>query len=237
MSQESANAFVSSDAVSPDTIAPGRHAVYSADRQNRPMLREFFTFDEQYVRRLTAGDPDTETHFADYFSGLLRAKLHLRLRSAQDVEDLLQEVFVRVLQSLRGGPGLQHPGKLGAFVNAVCNYVVLEHVRGKARVSQWTESTPEPSIGGADAERELLSREVREQVRTVLDELPAKDRGLLRAVFLDERDKDAVCRDYGIERAYLRVLLHRARRRLRDLLTNSGTLGRAAVNTSGGTHI
>jgi RNA polymerase sigma-70 factor (ECF subfamily) len=60
---------------------------------------------------------------------------------------------------------------------------------------------------------------------------------LLRAVFLDEQDKDEVCRDYGVERAYLRVLLHRARRRLRDLLENSATLGRAAVNTSGGTQL
>lgn len=180
---------------------------------------EFFSFDEPYLRRLVEGDADTECHFVQYFSGLLRTKLQMRLRCVQDVDDLRQEVFLRVLQSLRNGPGLQHPGKLGAFVNAVCNNVFLEHIRGKSRTTQWDDDMPEPRAGNSNLERELLSDEVCQQVRIVLEELPAKDRELLRAVFLDERDKDSVCRDYGVQRDYLRVLLHRARRRLRDSLT------------------
>jgi len=199
------------------------------------MPTEFFSFDEPYLRRLIAGDRDTECHFVDYFSGLLRAKLQLRLRCIQDVEDLRQEVFLRVLQSLQRGPGLQHPGKLGAFVNAVCNNVILEHIRTKARTTQFGDDTPEPRESGASLETELLSAEVREQVRVVIDDLPAKDRGLLRAVFLEERDKDAVCRDYGVKRDYLRVLLHRARRRLRDLLAPP-TTNTKAVKSSGGGH-
>ncbi len=34
---------------------------------------------------------------------------------------------------------------------------------------------------------------------------------LLKAVFLDERDRDEVCREFGVDRDYLRVLLHRAK--------------------------
>jgi RNA polymerase sigma-70 factor (ECF subfamily) len=33
----------------------------------------------------------------------------------------------------------------------------------------------------------------------------------LRAVFLEERDKDEVCTELGVDRDYLRVLLHRAK--------------------------
>jgi RNA polymerase sigma-70 factor (ECF subfamily) len=33
----------------------------------------------------------------------------------------------------------------------------------------------------------------------------------LQAVFIDERDRDQVCREYGVDRDYLRVLLHRAK--------------------------
>jgi RNA polymerase sigma-70 factor, ECF subfamily len=42
-------------------------------------------------------------------------------------------------------------------------------------------------------------------------DLPARDRSLLKAVFLDERDRDEVCREFGVDREYLRVLLHRAK--------------------------
>jgi RNA polymerase sigma-70 factor (ECF subfamily) len=33
----------------------------------------------------------------------------------------------------------------------------------------------------------------------------------LKAVFFDERDRDEVCREFGVDRDYLRVLLHRAK--------------------------
>jgi RNA polymerase sigma-70 factor (ECF subfamily) len=47
------------------------------------------------------------------------------------------------------------------------------------------------------------------------------DRFLIRAIFLDERDKDAVCREQGVGRDYLRVLLHRAKKRFRQLLAEA----------------
>jgi RNA polymerase sigma-70 factor (ECF subfamily) len=185
------------------------------------MLRDFFSFDGEYLRRLRTGDPQVEYHFTDYFSALLRAKLQVRLRNSQEVEDLKQEVFLRVLQYLRSGPGLNDPAKLGAFVHSVCNNVLLEHFRSRGRVDQWDESAPEPRGTGVDPDEQLMSAELRVQVSTVLNGLPAKDRGLLRAVFLEEQDKDTVCRDYGVGRDYLRVLLHRARRRLREVLVQS----------------
>jgi RNA polymerase sigma-70 factor, ECF subfamily len=55
-------------------------------------------------------------------------------------------------------------------------------------------------------------------VRAVLEELNPKDRNLLRAVFLEERDKGKVCEEIGVEGDYLRVLLHRARARFKQAL-------------------
>jgi hypothetical protein len=34
---------------------------------------------------------------------------------------------------------------------------------------------------------------------------------------LDERERDSVCREFGVSRGYLRVLLHRAKQRFRQL--------------------
>lgn len=235
MSESSASAFRLSQPMQPGSFAP-ISGMSSAGKQGRPGAFEFFSFDEKYVRHLIDCDPETECHFVEYFSLLLRAKLQLRLRSAQDVDDLRQEVFLRVLQSLRNGPGLQHPGKLGAFVNAVCNNVIMEHIRSKSRTSQWDENVQEPRGALGDFENDIMSEEIHEQIRNVLEDLPAKDRGLLRAVFLEERDKDAVCRDYGVQRDYLRVLLHRARRRLRDLLTRPDIVSHPAERTTGGAH-
>jgi RNA polymerase sigma-70 factor, ECF subfamily len=55
------------------------------------------------------------------------------------------------------------------------------------------------------------------KIREILEELSEKDRRLLREVFLEERDKDEVCRDFGVDRDYLRVLLHRAKQSFKSL--------------------
>ena len=52
---------------------------------------------------------------------------------------------------------------------------------------------------------------IKENVRVILMRLSKRDRSLLKAVFLDERDRDEVCQEFGVEREYLRVLLHRAK--------------------------
>ena len=197
-------------------LPPGSE--YAGFTRERRLPLEFFSFDKDYVRRLVDGEDETERHFVSYFSSLLMVKLRHRLRSREEIEDLRQEVFLRVLRSIRKGPGLQRPECLGAYVNSVCNNVVLEYFREKSKAGQWDDNAPEPCDPGTDVECELLAEESRSRVRTLIDEMPPKDRFLIRAVFLDERDKDAVCREQGVGRNYLRVLLHRAKNRLRDLL-------------------
>ena len=67
---------------------------------------------------------------------------------------------------------------------------------------------PDASI---DVVAAMEQQEMEDKVRGILDELPEKDRRILKEVFLDERNKDDVCRDFGVDRNYLRVLLHRAK--------------------------
>ena len=54
-------------------------------------------------------------------------------------------------------------------------------------------------------------------VRKLLTELPQRDQAILRAI-LDERSKDDICRQFGVSRDYLRVLVHRAKEKFRCLL-------------------
>ena len=199
-------------------VAPVPRSVYAGGTGERRQSLEFFTFDGDYVRRLTVGDAETERHFVSYFSPLLLIKLRQRLRWREDLEDLRQEVFLRVLQSLRQGRGLQRPECLGAYVHSICNNVVLEYLRGRNKSEQWDEHAREPRDPGAGIERELVTEEASRQMRRLIDELSSKDRFLIRAIFLEERDKDAVCREQGVGRDYLRVLLHRAKKRFRQLL-------------------
>ncbi len=172
---------------------------------------QFHSFDAGYVDSLCAGDRRTQEHFVAYFSELLQLKLRSRLQSPHAIEDVRQETFVRVLSVLRKD-GLRQPERLGAFVNAVCNHVLFEHYRSTSgSESLDVEGRPELPDKGANALEIAASRQIKDKVREILLDLAPRDRSLLKAIFLDERDRDEVCREFGVDRDYLRVLLHRAK--------------------------
>jgi RNA polymerase sigma-70 factor (ECF subfamily) len=172
---------------------------------------ELQSFNEQYVHLLTEGDPRTEQHFVSYFSQLIRIKLRSKVRSPELIEEVCQETFLRVLTTLRRKGGLQHPERLGAFVNTVCNNVMLESFRSEARTQPFPNEDFDAVDLKVDVESELVTQENKEMVETVLAGLPQKHRDLLRMIFLEEKDKSEVCQQLNVGREYLRVLLHRAK--------------------------
>ena len=172
---------------------------------------DFFAFDKAYVERLRDGDPATEHHFFVYFDKLLQIKLRARAIESDKAKDLKQDTFTRVIAAVRKEGAVRQPERFGAFVNSVCNNVLLEYYRSRGK-NQQTDETPEEIPSKAlDLEGMMVSKQCSERVREILSGLPARDRDLLRALFWEEKDKDAVCRDVGVDRNYLRVLLHRAK--------------------------
>ena len=178
---------------------------------------QFQAFDAPYVERLRSGDFRTQEHFVAYFGELIQLKLRARLRTPQAIEDVRQETFARVFAALRTPDGIRQPERLGAFVNSICNNVLLEHYRASSRDSSIEDEPeqdfPDPVIDVLGA---VAARQMEEKVRQILEELPDRDRRLIRAVFLEERDKDEVCREFGVTREYLRVLVHRAKQAFRE---------------------
>src|SRR5277367_3447811 len=172
----------------------------------------FVTFDASYVSKLRAGDAPTEQHFIAYFSELIVLKLRPRLRRPEQIEDVRQETFSRTLSLIRSEGGLRHAERLGPLVNSICNNVLMEQYRTSGRVEALEDETAERLVETRpNALSMAISGDTRDLVLRVLDGLNERDRSLLRAVFLEERDKDEVCTELGVDRDYLRVLLHRAK--------------------------
>lgn len=221
--------------VSPQSAPPRRRPLRPASRDHRPaqsatppMLYlaplgfagtslQFHAFDATYVQGLCAGDPRTQEHFVGYFTQLLHLKLRSRLHSPQAVEDVRQETFARVLTALHKEGALRQPERLGAFVNTVCNHVLFEYYRSSSRSQSLdAEDQPELPATGADAHDIVAARQLKDKVREILVDMPPRDRALLQAIFLDERDRAEVCREFGVDAEYLRVLLFRAKQNFKS---------------------
>lgn len=178
---------------------------------------EFYGFDAGYLERLASGDPATEKHFHSYFGELILIKLRARQYTRHAIDDIRQETFLRVFQAIRRN-GIREPERVGAFVNSICNHVVLEYGRSNNRFPSTPGELPDMADDRADSEQQLATHEERDLVRSVLAQLPTRNRQLLTAVFLEERTSEEICREFGVDQNYLRVLLFRARAQFREAL-------------------
>lgn len=181
-------------------------------------------FDHEYVRRLAERDPEAEQDFASYFGDLLYIKLRARLRTPQNIDDVRQEVFLRVLTQLRRKGGMEKPESLGAFVHSVCNNVLLELFRADKRQplaradDSEGDAPPRPELvdDAPSPEAGLITQERKDRVRAMVGTLPPREREILTKVFFEERDRAEICRDLGITPENLRVMIHRAKTRFRQ---------------------
>jgi len=194
----------------------------------------FVTFDASYVSKLRAGDAPTEQHFIAYFSELMLLKLRPRLRMPEQIEDVKQETFSRTLSLIRSEGGLRHAERLGPLVNSICNNVLMEQYRVSNRAETLEDEVAERLIEATpDALSKVISEDTRNLVRNVLAGMNERDRSLLRAVFLEERDKDEVCTELGVDRDYLRVLLHRAKGSFRTVYSKRVNM-KSTIETAAG---
>jgi len=191
---------------------------------------ELYLFDKEYVDRLRNGDRITEQHFVSYFGQILGIMLRARRLPPERVDDVRQETFARVLVTLRRD-GVRQPERFGAFVNSICKNVLRENARDSYRNQPLEAGHLETPDTIVDIEKGAISAQTKEHVRAILSALAPRDRELLRAVFLEEGDKDDVCRRLGVDRDYLRVRLHRAKERFRCLYKKS-TPGRVPAAAS-----
>ncbi|HET9838966.1 MAG TPA: sigma-70 family RNA polymerase sigma factor [Candidatus Angelobacter sp.] len=170
---------------------------------------DLFSFDEDYLRRLGARDAATEAHFFSYFSERLKVTLRARGVDSQTIDEVRQETFCRVWNAVRSGD-VRNPKGFGAYVHSVCRNVLSETRRDIIRNQHDPIDSTDVADGELDLETVMQQKQDGKLVREILDMLPERDRRILQARFFEERENEDVCVQFGIDRDYLRVLLHRA---------------------------
>jgi RNA polymerase sigma-70 factor, ECF subfamily len=186
-----------------------------------------FEFDENYLRALEGRDEAAENQLINSLGPRIRTVLRSHLRSWDRTLDAYQETFLRVFTYLRSGKTLDSPSSLPGFVLAVSRNVAFEHLRSYGRQDQFPEEMPDPADTAPGPEDQVVTEERKQIVRRMLGELNPRDRDLL-CLLLDDEDPAKLCRDFGVDRGYLRVLLHRARVRFKKALERHPDMSAAA---------
>jgi RNA polymerase sigma-70 factor, ECF subfamily len=174
-----------------------------------------------WVSRIAAGDREAEALFVSQYARGVRALVRRRCRPQDPiVEDLAQEVLTRVLEKLRVG-AIRDPAALPAYVQATITYTTSAEYRSR-RLADTAVEIDAIASNESPCDR-LASTQLSSLLRALLKQLPVeRDREVLARFYLDEEDKDVVCRQLGIDAAHFHRVVFRARERFRQLLDRNG---------------
>ncbi|HEX8706274.1 MAG TPA: RNA polymerase sigma factor [Myxococcaceae bacterium] len=161
------------------------------------------------VRRIQEGDV---TAF-DRLYHLTRVDAARTLRhlvgNRTDVEDLLQETYLRLLSAVKG---FRAESRFRTFLYRVCSNVALSHLRWKRRRPEDpTDSLPETLVSNEDPERAAARRQAARLVELALERLKPKKRIVFVYYELCGMTPDEIAEAVGSSVNTVRSRLHHAR--------------------------
>ena len=162
--------------------------------------------------------------------------LHRNCRDSSEVDDLVQETFLRAARFRRG---LSDPACLRAWVLRIAWNVLRDHIRRERRISRADVSedflldlegreTP-PGDPGPPQEIDIGDRAVDSDdllawLADLVEELPAAERALVDIYYHKERGCAGLGRHFGVPAQTVKMRLFRLRRRLRRALRRQVSL-------------
>jgi RNA polymerase sigma-70 factor, ECF subfamily len=184
----------------------------------RPMPEELQAGLAELVARARDGNHDAWAQIYTQFAPGIFRFCRRAMPSREDAEDATSEVFLKVRSKL----DQYDPSRpFNAWLYRVAANQCWDLLR-RRRVRQDLEtgdieSMPLEHADPGQLER-LISEKSREDVRKALEQLPSRARMALALRYYSEMNYDEIAETLGVRRAFVGVLLLRARHQLREVM-------------------
>lgn len=136
-----------------------------------------------------------------------------------DAMDCYQETFLAAFRSAEGG---RRPvGHWPSFLVSLATRRAIDRLRQRSRFRKWhapLDDVPEPASPGDPPIEHVQGAECLDEVRSVLAELPDKQAEVFWLSCVEEIPHRDIASQLQVSSGEVRVLLHRARTRLRAAL-------------------
>ena len=175
------------------------------------------------VRLVQAGDlPAFERLYRLTRADAARTLSHL-VGNRVDVEDLLQETYLRLLTALKGFRG---EARFRTFFHRLCANVALSHLRWKRRRPEDSfAEPPETQAPGEDPEHAAARHEAERLVEVALERLKPKKRAVFVYYELWGMTPDEIAVTVGSSTNTVRSRLHHARLEFHEALERLSASG------------
>ena len=174
------------------------------------------------IKQAQAGDSEAFAQIYDAYAQKLFRYIRLKVRSRQQAEDLLQEVFVKIW---RGLPGYQSDkGSFNSWAYRVAANALNDFFRKTYRAPEALEMSEEVEYEASFWQTESLPAEklldmelAVGELKQTLAALPDDYRRVLECRFLQDLSVEETAEILGRSSVAIRILQHRALKRLKTL--------------------
>jgi RNA polymerase sigma-70 factor (ECF subfamily) len=153
-----------------------------------------------------------EREICQRYAHRVRAYGMVHLRDQAAAQDLVQHVLLSVLEALREGR-IEDRSRLDAYVLGTCRNVVMDMRRGDARRKKLAERA---AAGLPEGYEPAWTRIDRMRLEMCLQGLEPRERAVVLATFLEDRDADEIGTALALTAGNVRVIRHRALQRLQS---------------------
>lgn len=174
--------------------------------------------DETLVQQTLSGSREAFGLLVVRYSRSVRAACLARLGFRADLDDLVQETFLRAYQGL---DRLQEHARFGAFVHRIAQNICVDRLRRGRREpvpldEVELEPPSEPGTGHDLREERLL------RLRQLVGRLPEVLREAVLLFYFERRSHGDIAEQLGITEAAVNQRLHRARTQIRQAFADEG---------------
>lgn len=169
------------------------------------------------------GDDAISDEFVRRHYAGLQSLLRRKIRDPAVAADLLNEAVATAMSHSRDGR-VEQPDRMAGYVYRVALNLYRNYRREFANRPE-LRAGPEDihRIPDRDGESEPVDLGLLQRVRTLIGELPTpRDREIVKRFYLDEEDKESICRALDLSPLHFDRVIFRARQRLRTLLESKG---------------
>jgi len=184
--------------------------------------------DADIARAAASGQAAAQGRAWDRFAPLVRGMLRRSLGPLEDVEDHVQEVFIRFFRNL---PSLRDPEAVRAFLIGISIRVAASELR-RRRVRRWlhlSERVPEHAGGALDEE----AREAVRRLYALLDRLNDEARLAFVLRFIEGLELTAVAEALGISLATTKRRLSKVQRQVLAMVERDPLLAEYLSDSEG----
>jgi len=175
----------------------------------------------QLVAKIQQGDQEAFSQLYDEFADRIYKFIRLKVSDNEQAEDLLQEIFVKAWQ---GCKKLELKGlNFSAWLYRVASNTINDHYRKVYRRPQTVELDPAYNLAGTDDTEKLTEDSFEaDSIRKVIDELPENYKQIIELRYFQDFTVEETAKVLNKSSITVRVLQHRATKKLKQLFNNNG---------------